>query len=145
MSAAVPPIEAIEGANENITPNQNLTSNPTRNAGRGRGRGGRGERGGYQGRHGRGSGRYNRTNTSSVLSFKGEVEGVAATLGTTAERRKIKDEFQIFSEKLKQYLLREFKNPEDIIVLVRDIKDPMTVHDATKPLALSEEDARDAV
>ena len=48
-------------------------------------------------------------------------------LGATYEQREAKDQCNKFSEKLKQYILRVFQSPEDIIVLVRDLKDPTIV------------------
>ena len=64
---------------------------------------------------------------SSIRNFKGEVEYFGLALGTMAEHREAKYQFNKFSEKLKQYLLQEFQNPEYIIVLVGDVKYPTTV------------------
>ena len=55
------------------------------------------------------------------------MEDFGAVLGTTSEQREAKDQYKKFSKKLKQYILRVFQNPEDIIVLVRDFKDPTIV------------------
>ena len=43
-------------------------------------------------------------------------------LGIMSEQREAKDQYKKFSEKPKQYILRVFQNPEDIIVLVRYLK-----------------------
>ena len=70
----------------------------------------------------------------------GEVEGFGAVLGTTYDQREAKDQYNKFSEKLKQYILRVFQNPEDIIVIVRDLKDPTFVFKTSRPTALATED-----
>ena len=43
---------------------------------------------------------------------------------------------------MKHYIQRVFQNPEDIIVLVRDLKDPTIVLNKSRPTALSEEDEK---
>ena len=53
-----------------------------------------------------------------IRNFKGEVEDFGAVLGITSEQREAKDQYKKFSENLRQYILREYHNPEDIIVLV---------------------------
>ena len=55
------------------------------------------------------------------------MEDLGAVLGATSEQREAKDQYKKFSEKMKQYILREFQNYEDIIVLVRDLKYPTTI------------------
>ena len=50
-------------------------------------------------------------------------------LGTTAKQREATDKYIKFREKLKQYILLEFHKPEDIIIMVRDLKDPKNVLD----------------
>ena len=57
--------------------------------------------------------------------FKGAVETLA-TLGTRAERQD-KDQFIRFQEDLKNYVMREFKQPQDIVVVIKDLKDPAQV------------------
>ena len=47
------------------------------------------------------------------------MEDFGAVLGTTPEQREAKDQYNKFSEKLKQYILRVFQNREYIIVMVR--------------------------
>ena len=54
----------------------------------------------------------------------------------TAKQRESKDQWKKISEKLKQYILQELQNPEDIIDLVLDLKDPMTVLDTSQLTAL---------
>ena len=55
------------------------------------------------------------------------MEDLGAVLGATSEQIEAKDQYKKFSEKMKQYILREFQNYEDIIVLVRDLKYPTTI------------------
>ena len=46
---------------------------------------------------------------------------------------------------MKQYVLQELQNPEDIIVLVQYLKDPMTVMDTSRPISLYTEDKKDPI
>ena len=73
------------------------------------------------------------------------MEGFGAVLGTTSEQREAKDQYKKFSEKLKQYILIVFHNPEDIIIMVIDLKDPIIVLNTSRPTALSAEDEKDPV
>ena len=56
-----------------------------------------------------------------------------------AKQREAKYQFNKFSKKIKQYILREFQIPEDIIILVRYVKEPITVLNTSKPTSLSTE------
>ena len=62
-----------------------------------------------------------------------------------SEQREDKDQYKNFSKKLKQYILRELHNPEDIIVLVRYLKYPTTIFNTSRPLTLSEENKKDLI
>ena len=66
-------------------------------------------------------------------------------LGITAKQRESKDQNKKFSEKLKQYILQEFQNPEEIFILVRDLKDPTTFFKTSRTTALSTEDKKDLI
>ena len=68
-----------------------------------------------------------------------------AVLGTMSEQREAKGQYKKFSEKLKQYILRVFQNTEDIIALVRDLKDPTIVLNASRSTALSTKDEKDLI
>ena len=46
---------------------------------------------------------------------------------------------------MKQYILRVFQNPEDILVLVRYLKDPTIVLNTSRPKALPAEDEIDPI
>ena len=46
------------------------------------------------------------------------------------------------TKKLKDYILRIFENPEDIIVLVKYLKDPRIVLHTSRTTALSAEDEK---
>ena len=70
------------------------------------------------------------------------MDDFGAVLGTTAEQREAKDQYKKFSENLKQYILRELHNPEDITMLVRYLKDPTTVLNTSKETALLTEDEK---
>ena len=73
------------------------------------------------------------------------MDNFGVVLGTTYEQREAKDQCNKFSEKLKQYILRVFQNPEDIIVLVRYLKDPTTVLNTSRPTAMSAEYKKDRI
>ena len=45
-------------------------------------------------------------------------------LGTTSEQIESKYQYKKFRENLSEYILQEFQNTEDIIILVRYLKDP---------------------
>ena len=59
---------------------------------------------------------------SSTPRFKGAIETVT-TLGTKAERQD-KDQFIRFKESLKNHVMREFKHPKDIVVVVKTLSNP---------------------
>ena len=69
------------------------------------------------------------------------MEQFGAVLGITAKQREAKYQFKRISENLKQYV-QEFHNPVDIIVLARDVKDPMAILNTSGPTALSNEDKK---
>ena len=77
-----------------------------------------------------------------IRNVKGEVEDFGAVLGNKSEQIEAKNQYKKFSEMLKQYILRVFQNPEDIIVLVRDLKDPTIVFNTSRPTAMSAEDEK---
>ena len=84
-----------------ITRASETSESNSRNRERGRVRGGCIGRGGKQGHGGRGV-RFNRPSyTSSIRTFKIEVEGFGAILGTTSEQIEAKDQYNKSSEKLK--------------------------------------------
>ena len=45
------------------------------------------------------------------------------------EQIEAKYQYKKFSENLKQYVIQELQNPEDIIALFWDLKEPMTTMD----------------
>ena len=115
------------GSEVTITCVSDTSESCASNGGRGCGRGGRTVRGGHKVRGRRGI-HFNRpVYTSSIRNFKVEVDYFGAVLGTTSEQREAKNQYKKFSEKLKQYILIEYQNPEYIIILVRDQKYPTTV------------------
>ena len=72
-------------------------------------------------------------------NFKNQLEYFGAVLETTAEQREDKYQLNKFSDKLKQYVLQEFHNPEDIIVIVRYVEYPMDGIDTSRHTSLSTE------
>ena len=52
----------------------------------------------------------------------------------------MKDQFKKFKDKAKKYVLCKFDNPRDIIIVVRDLKDPYAHIDMDKPINLINED-----
>ena len=68
--------------------------------------------------------RQNQTGNRSLASFTGEVPSVGAVLGTVSEHRIIKDQFNKFQDKLKEYLICKFDNPREIIIVIQYLKDP---------------------
>ncbi len=71
----------------------------------------------------RGSLRPSTFQRATPSDFKGANESVA-TLRARLER-KDKDQFLAFQKSLEQHVMTEFKNPAEIVVAVRDIKDPV--------------------
>ena len=67
------------------------------------------------------------------------MEDFGAFLRTTSEQREAKDQYKKFSKNLKQYILRYFQKPEDIIFLVIYLKYPTTVLNASRPTVISAE------
>jgi len=57
-----------------------------------------------------------------LCPFKGKIEDLAV-LGARRERKQ-KDQFMKFQKEIKNYVLTNFKNANDIIYAVRDSKDP---------------------
>ena len=73
------------------------------------------------------------------------MPSVGAVLGKFAEHLRIKEQFKTFQEKVKQYVLREFHNQRDIIIVVRDLKDPYAQVDMDKPIKLNKEYTEDII
>ena len=61
--------------------------------------------------------RNNETVNRDLAIFTGEV------LSVGYEKRSMKDQFKTFQDKVKQYVLHEFNNTKDIIIIVQDLKD----------------------
>ena len=62
-----------------------------------------------------------------------------------SEQIEAKGQYKKFCEKMKQYVLREFQNREDIIILVRDLKYLATVLSTSRTTALSALDEKDPI
>ena len=128
----IPPDVRISGGGGDITTAQGhetTRESSSNNGGRGQGWCGYWVCSGHQGSGGRGR-RFNRpAYTSSIWDFKGEVDYFGALLDTTVNQIEAKDQYKKFSENLKQYVIQELQNPEDIIALVWDLKEQMTTMD----------------
>ena len=68
--------------------------------------------------------RSNEPRNRALENIAGEVPSVGAALGTVSEHRSMKDQFNTFQYKVNQYVLHELYNPSDIIIVIRDLKDP---------------------
>ena len=79
----------------------------------------------------------NKPENLSLASFAGELPSVGAVLGTVSEQRIVKDHFINFQYKVKQYVLYKFNNPIDVIIVIRDIKEPYSQIDMENPINLS--------
>ena len=104
-----PPAARSSGREDNTTTTQiqDYTST-SHNINRAQGlcRGGCGGRGSYQGCDGK-IRRFNQIpHTQSIRNSKGELYNFDAVLGTTAEQREAKYQFNEFSKKMKQCLLQ---------------------------------------
>ena len=82
----------------------------------------------------------NRPGNISLASFTGEVTSVGSVTGTVTGQRSTKDQFKTFQEKVKQYVLHKFDNKIDIIIIVRDLKDPYPHVDTEKNFNTSKEE-----
>ena len=79
------------------------------------------------------------------MNFKGWVDDFGAVLGTAAKQIEAKDQYKKFRNKIKNDVLRELQNTEDIIVLIQDLKYPMTVMYKSVPTSLSTQDEKDSI
>ena len=68
------------------------------------------------------------------------MPSVGSVIGTVTKQRSTKDKFKNFQDKVKKYVLREFDNPREIIIVVRDIKDPYAHVDMKSPINISRQD-----
>ena len=60
-------------------------------------------------------------------SFSGKTKEVGGVLGLKSERLTFEVPFDTFREKLAEYILKEFNNARNVISLVEDMEDPMSV------------------
>ena len=73
------------------------------------------------------------------------MPSVGAIIGTVDEHRIIKYQFKTFQDNLNQYVLHDFDNPSDIIIIVRYINDPYAHVDMYNPRKISKEDKQDVI
>jgi hypothetical protein len=62
--------------------------------------------------------------TNEQKNWEGEEPKVGSVLGLRSEWLDKKVSFEVFLEKITDYILREFTNPRDIVGSIRDLKDP---------------------
>ena len=77
--------------------------------------------------------------------LQGRSGGFWRGLGTISEQREAKNQYKKFRKNQKQYIIREFQNPEDIIVLVRYLKDPTTILNTSITTAISAQYKKDPI
>ena len=63
--------------------------------------------------------------SSNDVSWEGTKPEIGAVLGLKAERLKYKASFEVFRQKLINYVLREFTNPKDILPAVKKFENPL--------------------
>jgi hypothetical protein len=66
----------------------------------------------------------NTINTNEQKGWEGEEPKMGSVLGLQSEWLEKKVSFEVFLEKTADYILRELKNPRDIVGAIRDLKDP---------------------
>ena len=89
-----------------------------------------------------GSKRNNQPRNKSLTSFTVEMSSVGDVIGTVSEHRIMREQFKIFQDKVKQYILHDLDNPRDIIIVVRFLKDPHAHVYTDKPVKLSKEEKK---
>ena len=60
----------------------------------------------------------------NVRFFKGSTPEIGATLSLPNERVSTDKGFEFFQDELETYILKELKNPTDVVTLVTDLIDP---------------------
>jgi hypothetical protein len=68
----------------------------------------------------------NFSNSNEQRNWEGEEPKVGCVLGLHSKWMDKKVSFEVFLEKTTDYVLGEFRNPRDIIGLIRELKDPST-------------------
>jgi hypothetical protein len=66
----------------------------------------------------------NYSDSNEQRNWEGEEPKVGGVLGLRSEWLDKKVSFEVFLEKVTDYILREFTNPRDIVGSIRDMKDP---------------------
>ena len=59
--------------------------------------------------------------TTISKTFSGEIEEPGVVLGLKYERIDKNKSFEVFKEKLVNYIIKEFKNSRDVLPLVQDL------------------------
>ena len=83
--------------------------------------------------------RGNQSGNRDLASLTYAVPSVGYVLGTVTEEHIMKEHSKNFQDKVKQYVLREFDNPRETIIVVQDIKDPYAYVDMENHTKISKE------
>jgi len=68
--------------------------------------------------------------SSEMRGFTGETLDLGAVLGLFSEKLDKSVSFDKFTDFIKNYMLKNYKNTEDIVCLIVDLEDPTTVFEA---------------
>ena len=134
-----------EGDTATTQSHNNTSESRQSNGGLGKCRVSHGGRISHQGREGWGRCFNCPAYMSLIQNFKGEADDFSMVLRTTSDQREAKDQYKKFNQKLKHYVIQEFHDPENIIVLVWDSKYPLTMLYTSRPTALYTQDYMDSL
>ena len=142
MSTPTPP------AGNTGTGTNNSSNNDTSGSGNGNNNGSTGSSGNNNHRN-NGNNRNNSTRRSifsaNERSWSGDKPEIGAVLGLRMETLDNKQSFRTFMEKMVEYVLREISNPNDVLELLTDQKDPRPALKANVPTGLSTEEKKNDV
>jgi hypothetical protein len=91
--------------------------------------------------------RYQNNNVgSNDRNWQGSKPDIGVVLGLKTERLVHKKTFEVFRDKLTTYILSEFNNAKDILLVLKKMIDPMDIFKQNNtPKGLSEEDEKNSV
>ena len=127
--------------------NNNNSGNSSGNRGRSNNNKNNGRGGSNNNNNGRGDGNSNRRNLFSAneRSWGGDKPDIGAVLGLRSEYLDKKHSFCSFLEKLVEYVLHELNNPNDVLELLTEQKDPRPGLKANMPVKLDDTDKNNEV
>ena len=83
--------------------------------------------------------------SANERSWGGDKPEIGAVLGLRMETLDNKQSFRMFMEKMVEYVLREISNPNDVLELLTEQKDPRPALKANIPTGLSSEEKKNDV